>query len=159
MNVRMDGDGYKDRWLIISSNNSEYVFHWSEKTDIFSCGCHTASGLTSCMPECNSSIRHNYVSTRQRAGKLLHIWACVFQRSATMTADVGCGCNKAPWALSALIGEEEWRKKKERGVNTENKRATEAVYKGARAATGPWMANITQLLHCHPSVQTWQAPP
>lgn len=31
------------------------------------------SSLTCYTPECNSSILHNYTSTRQRAGKLLHI--------------------------------------------------------------------------------------
>lgn len=104
----MHGDGYKTY-----GKNNNMHFIRVRRQNIFSRGCHTALGLTSYTAECNSSMLYNYTSTRQRAGKLLHVWACVLERSATMTAGVGCGFNKASWALF-VIGEQEWQKKRER---------------------------------------------
>lgn len=94
-------------------------------------------------PSAIAPSEHNYISTRQRGGKLLHVWACVCERDGRRRLWM---CNKPPWALSAAIGEERVAKKKKRAA--QRKRTKEATEAPDKKAIDSWMANAAQLWHC-----------
>lgn len=94
-------------------------------------------------PSAIAPSEHNYISTRQRGGKLLHVWACVCERDGRRRLWM---CNKPPWALSAAIGEERVAKKKKRAA--QRKRTKEVTEAPDKKAIDSWMANAAQLWHC-----------
>lgn len=95
--------------------------------------CHKASGLRSCTPECNSSVRAQLHLNKTKRRK------AVARLSMRL-------CNKPPWALSAAIGEERVAKKKKRAA--QRKRTKEATEAPDKKAIDSWMANAAQLWHC-----------
>mgnify|MGYP007097374180 CR=1 FL=1 len=127
---------------------------FTETTKMILCGCHTASALTPCMPECNSS--------RQRAGKLLHIWACVFESCTTMTAGVGLGSNGSTlstFCVDCRGGNRERPKHKEQKSYRGRKRAGHSGRRSLNrkynttAALSPPLSELGKLLH-RPSMRS-----
>lgn len=105
--------------------------------------CHKASGLRSCTPECNSSVRAqlhlNKTKRRKAVARLsMRLWA----RRQASTVDV----QQATLSTFSCDWRGESIKKKKRAA--QRKRTKEATEAPDKKAIDSWMANAAQLWHC-----------